>query len=119
MRFLARIIAPAALAGVVLGCGGGAPSTAPSVAPVQVEAMEFKFTPDALTIPAGKATIELVNKGTIEHDLTIDELNLKVFVAVGKTALGTAEGLTSGTYPFYCSIPGHKEAGMVGTLTVE
>jgi plastocyanin len=110
----------AALGGALVACGGGGTPTT-STSKVSADAAEFTFTPSALEAKAGDVLeVTLVNKGTIEHDLTIDALGIKAYAAVGKTATATTEAaLTAGTYEFYCSIAGHKEAGMVGTLTVK
>ena len=123
-----RISALGLLAAAVIGCGGSSatptptpsPEPTPEAAAVVVEASEFKYVPPELTIAsAGSTTIELVNKGTVEHDFTIDALDFKVAVPIGKTATGTLTDPAPGTYEFYCTVPGHKAAGMVGSLVVE
>ncbi len=94
------------------GDGGGSAQT------LTVKASEFKFEPNTLQAPAGTdVTISLTDVGTIEHDLTIDEAGLKIVVKPGETKTGTFN-LEAGTYTFYCSVPGHREAGMEGSLTV-
>lgn len=120
MHSLTRILLAIAVAGLLAGCGGGTPTPAPATK-VSVDAAEFAFTPPTLEVTAGQALeVTLVNKGTIEHDFTIDSVGLKVHAAVGKTVTGTTDkALAAGTYEFYCSIAGHKEAGMHGTLTVK
>ncbi|MEX2183495.1 MAG: hypothetical protein WEC14_03560 [Chloroflexota bacterium] len=60
--------------------------------------------------------ITLVNGGTIEHDFVVDALDLLVHAKVGETVSGTVT-FAAGTDEFYRSIPGHKQAGMVGTVT--
>lgn len=122
------LAATAAVALAVAACGGSsptptpAPTDEPSPEPVGIvlETTEYKFTPDTFTMKAGEATtITLVNKGVVEHDFTFDPQEFKVQVAIGKTASGTLTIAEPGTYDFWCSVPGHKENGMVGTLTVE
>jgi plastocyanin len=125
-RFLA---APAVglLSLVLAACGGGAaatPSPSPSPSPepqgLEVVTTEFAFEPADITIPAGSdTTITLVNRGIVEHDFTVDELGVKIHADIGKTASGTIAAPAAGTYEVYCSIPGHKQNGMVGTLVVE
>lgn len=106
-----------ATAALVAACGGG---EAPTPAGVTLDAAEFSFTPSTITAAADEAfTVTLVNKGTVEHDFTIDANQTKIAVAVGKTASGEVAGLPAGTYEFYCSVAGHKEGGMLGTLTVQ
>lgn len=120
MKPVIRVVLALVITATIAACGGGG---TPSVAATKVsaDATEFAFTPAALEATAGQALeVTLVNKGTIEHDFSIDALGLKVYAAVGKTATGTTDkALTAGTYEFYCSIAGHKEAGMHGTLTVK
>jgi uncharacterized cupredoxin-like copper-binding protein len=60
-----------------------------------------------------------VNDGDLEHDFTIAERGDEpvVVAAPDQTARGAID-LDAGTYTYYCSIPGHREAGMEGTLTV-
>ena len=85
---------------------------------LSVTATEFAFDPATLSVPADEeVTIEVVNGGTIEHDFTIDEANLKIATPATETATGTFN-LPAGTYAFYCSVPGHRDSGMEGTLTV-
>lgn len=109
-------------------CGGGGTGASPAAgsqppaggaADVTVTATEFAFDPDALNFATGSSTtVELTNGGTVEHDFTIDALDVKIYANVGETATGTVGPVEAGTYEFYCSIPGHREAGMVGEITV-
>lgn len=115
-----RLLAAVALSAVLVAACGGAASPAPTPQTVAVTATEFKFDPSAISVSTGSAiTISLTNGGTIEHDFTIDALNAKVLVKAGEIAEAKLGDLAAGTYDFYCSIPGHKEAGMVGTLEVK
>lgn len=130
MRPSVRILIATAFTGIVVAaCGGGAASqppansqpaasaSQPSGTEISIDATEFAFDPGTISIPAGVAeTVTLVNKGTIEHDITVDALSVKIHAGVGDTVSGTVTA-AAGTYEFYCSIPGHKEAGMVGTFT--
>jgi len=85
---------------------------------LSVAATEFAFDPVTLSAPADEeVTVEVVNGGTIEHDFTIDEAGLKIATPATETATGTFN-LPAGTYTFYCSVPGHQDSGMEGTLTV-
>ena len=61
-----------------------------------------------------------MNEGGSPHDVTFEELGDDPVVVAqgGETATGTAE-LEPGTYTYYCSVPGHRSAGMEGELTVE
>ena len=82
--------------------------------------VDIAFRPNALTIPANTAVqIALTNKGAAIHNFNIDALN----VHSGDYQPGQTGAVTinakPGDYQYYCSVPGHKEAGMVGTLTVK
>ncbi len=77
------------------------------------------FDPKELTIPANVAvTLTLPNEGAAPHNFSIDELDISVDQAPGETH-EIEINAPAGTYEFYCNVPGHKEAGMVGTLTVK
>jgi nitrite reductase (NO-forming) len=103
-----------------LAAGGGAQSAAANLpTDVMVTATEFKFNPASLQLPSGKkVSIMLQNNGAVEHDITVDALGMRLLANAGKTATGEFTLDKPGTYDFYCSIPGHKEAGMRGTLSV-
>ena len=74
-----------------------------------------------LTSAPGKVTIDFTNPAPVEHDVVIEEdgkeLAASEVISSGKTS-ATAE-LDAGTYTFFCSVPGHREAGMEGELVVE
>lgn len=89
---------------------------------ITLETTEFAFSPDSITIEAGEAvTVTLENKGAIEHDFTVEELDDLKVVTVGpaKTASGELTVDEAGEYTIYCSVPGHRAGGMEGTLVVE
>jgi plastocyanin len=69
----------------------------------------------------GKVTIDFENPAQIEHDVAIAKgsavLGKTDLIAQGKTS--TSVELAAGSYTFYCTVPGHREAGMVGTLSVK
>jgi plastocyanin len=74
-----------------------------------------------LTSAPGKVTIDFTNPAPLEHDVVVEEdgkeLAASEVISEGKTS-ATAE-LAAGTYTFFCSVPGHREAGMEGKLVVE
>jgi plastocyanin len=86
---------------------------------IEVTATDFAFDPGDITVEAGEDLAIVLTSEDLLHDFTIDELDAHVAADRGETAEGglTAEG--AGTYTYYCSVPGHREAGMEGTLTVE
>lgn len=86
---------------------------------VTIVTTEFAFSPADFSVPADTATdIVLDNgKGVVEHDITVEELDLHIHADAGATTTQSVT-LPAGTYTFYCSVPGHRAGGMEGTLTV-
>jgi len=83
---------------------------------------QLKYDTTSLTTKARTVTINFTNKAPLEHDLTLES---SAGSKVGATPIfsgGTKTlrvSLKPGTYKFYCSVPGHRQAGMEGTLTVQ
>ncbi len=85
-----------------------------------VVAANARFQPAELHARAGETVaLRLDNHDPEEHYFDIDELNVHVAMPSGTSALAVFRPTTPGTYTFYCQVPGHREAGMVGTLIVE
>jgi uncharacterized cupredoxin-like copper-binding protein len=87
---------------------------------VTITAFDLGFRENPVTVPAGRVRIALVDDGQLTHTLVIDGVPSFKRLEVrskGDRAVGTAN-LTPGTYTFYCDVPGHRQAGMQGTLTV-
>ncbi|HSD82795.1 MAG TPA: cupredoxin domain-containing protein [Anaerolineae bacterium] len=90
-----------------------------------VTATEFEFKPNKFEATAGqKITFKITNKGTVEHNFVIlsadgsQELT-KITTQPGQTQTLEFTPPAAGSYPIDCNIAGHKEAGMVGELTVK
>jgi plastocyanin len=83
---------------------------------------ELAYTTTEASAKAGKVTVDFNNPQGLTHDVTIEDSGGK---EVGKTELigegetSTSVNLKPGTYTYFCSVPGHREAGMEGTLTVK
>ena len=78
------------------------------------------FDKTTLTAPAGKVTIDFTNQSSTAHDVSIQGNGVDVtsdIVDNGGTTSVSAN-LTPGTYTFLCTVDGHADAGMKGTLTV-
>ena len=80
------------------------------------------YTTTEATAKAGKVTINFNNPQPLTHDVDIEDASGK---EVAETELiaeaedSTTANLKAGTYTFFCSVPGHREGGMEGTLTVK
>ncbi len=86
---------------------------------VEVVSYDIYFEPTELAIPADTdVTVTLPNQGVTLHNFAIDELGIDVDIAPGATE-ETVINAPAGEYEYYCNVPGHKAAGMLGTLTVE
>lgn len=112
-----------AAAGEGGGAAGGGAAGAGSTAQFEADpGGGLAYTSDTATARAGKVTIELDNSQAVPHDVTIEAPSGE---DVGKTEIITESStsatvnLKPGEYTFYCSVPGHREAGMEGTLTVK
>lgn len=101
---------PAAPAGEATGAAGG---------PATFVAVDIAYEQAPASLAPGRHTFELVNDGATRHTVTIEELGDRDVVEAdgGQTATGDVE-LDAGSYTYYCSVPGHREAGMEGTLDV-
>ncbi|MCO5221544.1 MAG: cupredoxin domain-containing protein [Thermomicrobiales bacterium] len=109
---------PAADSGEADAGAEGGEASASAAASVEVSMHDMYFDPTDLTIGADTpTTFHFVNDGAAVHDFTIDALDIHVSVNPGESA-EIEVNAPEGTYEFYCSVPGHKDAGMVGTLTV-
>jgi plastocyanin len=87
--------------------------------PVAQAGLAYQFA--SAQAKAGRVTIESKNSQPTGHDIAIEGNGVKAKGAVvtsGGTSKFTAN-LKPGTYTFYCSVPGHREGGMVGKLTVK
>jgi uncharacterized cupredoxin-like copper-binding protein len=100
---------------------GGASSGGKTVAVAADPGGALKFTTTKLTAPSGKVTFNFTNKASIPHALEIEGhgIEAKTSTVTGGKSSVTVKDLKPGTYEFYCPVPGHRAAGMEGTLTVK
>ncbi|MBI5287586.1 MAG: cupredoxin domain-containing protein [Chloroflexi bacterium] len=105
---------------------------------IDVSLKNLRFTPNTMQVTAGQTVqVNVTNMDGTEHDMLVDGLRI---VKVGEAGDGHHAGATAdmlvvhtmanengsitfrtdqrGTYQFYCTLPGHKAAGMVGEMTV-
>jgi len=91
----------------------------PAPQEIRVDASEFKFDPATLTVKVDQSVRVIVtNTGALEHTFTIADLGVDEKLPVGQTVTVEFTPAQSGTFELVCTTPGHKEAGMVGTLVV-
>jgi plastocyanin len=97
------------------GQAGGAPGPGTTTR-VTVVMREFRFSLSRTTVPHGRVTFTVVNRGRVGHDFAIAGRRTKV-IGPRKTTTLTVT-LKAGRFPYRCTVPGHAAAGMRGTLTV-
>jgi uncharacterized cupredoxin-like copper-binding protein len=105
-----------ALAALVAAAPVAAGPSASTATTVTVTMKEFKFTLSKKTVPHGKVTFKLVNKGSVKHDFKIAGKKSKM-IAPKKTGTLIVT-LKKGKLAYICTVAGHAAAGMKGKLTV-
>lgn len=86
-----------------------------------ISGTEFAFSPNTLTVNKGDTVkVTLTNNGNYPHNFTITELNVQgKTISPGQSDTVTFTADKAGTFQYFCSVPGHKDKGMVGTITVQ
>lgn len=103
--------------------GEAATATTADQGPATVEVAatdQLAFEPEQLRVPAGMVEVQLTAGSAVEHTFVIEGVEGDSPIAAaepGATATGAVE-LDAGSYTFYCSVPGHRAAGMEGTVEV-
>ena len=90
----------------------------PYYSQIEIESRAFFFAPDVFEVKAGEKVTVLV-KSFGNHNFSIDELGVNVPTLDGQTTKIEFTPKEKGVYRYYCSLPGHREAGQVGTLVVQ
>jgi uncharacterized cupredoxin-like copper-binding protein len=83
---------------------------------------QLAYTTDEATGKAGKVTVNFTNQSPIPHDVALEDEAGETIAETETVAEGTdstTAELKPGKYTFYCTVPGHRQAGMEGTLTVK
>ena len=86
---------------------------------IEVTATSFEFDPDEIRVEVGENVAIALSSEDILHDFTIDELDAHVAADRGETEEGGFTADEPGRYTYYCTVAGHRDAGMEGTLVVE
>ena len=136
---LRKILINVVFAVLLTSCGGAAkPATE-----LTLDATDFAYNPLSITVPVDEPVLlTLKNSGYLEHDFVIEKIDVKANVIqdsgsdahhahgaeanydlhfsaqVGETSIIQFTVAEPGTYQFFCSVAGHKEAGMIGELIV-
>jgi uncharacterized cupredoxin-like copper-binding protein len=142
MKKFAALFALLLAALALVACGGGSDTTGEETAAAPettkeaeggsagASTLEFEadpsgslaYTTDEATGKAGKATVNFTNQSPIPHDVALEDESGEMIAETEVLAEGsdsTTAELKPGKYTFYCTVPGHRQAGMEGTLTVK
>ena len=148
MKKFAALLALLLAALALVACGGGSDTTGEESAPAPettkeaegekeaeggsagASTLEFEadpscqlaYTTSEATGKAGKVTVNFTNQSPIPHDVALEDEAGEEIAATETVAEGsdsTTAELKPGKYTFYCTVPGHRQAGMEGTLTVK
>lgn len=108
------------LATAVKKAGGGAPAVAKNgVLSIAADpGGQLAYVTDTAQAPAGPIEIEMPNESSTPHNLVIEGTSLKTPIVTKSVAKASGE-LKAGTYTFFCAVPGHRQAGMEGKLTIK
>jgi plastocyanin len=145
-RLIIGLAAAVLAVGVAAGCGGGSSSSSsapPStqepatstpatggsstggggtVVQIDIAQSGFAFVKSKATAPAGKVTLKAMNPQSTPHNISIESDDGSVDQDGPNVSDGGVSQVTvtlqPGKYTYYCSVPGHEDAGMKGTLTV-
>lgn len=113
---------PATSSSQTTSASGGASAAGGRLAIAADPSGQLKFSPSTLTAKAGSVTIAFTNSAPLGHNLTIQQGTSGAVIGATPTFQGGTKTLKvqlkPGTYTFFCSVPGHRDGGMQGTLTV-
>lgn len=90
----------------------------PGAREVAVQAEDLSFRPKRIPLQAGEDVTIVLTSGDIEHDFVVQGVAHVVHAQAGDTEEGGLRIDEPGTYRFWCTIPGHRAGGMLGTITV-
>jgi plastocyanin len=147
MKKFAALLALLLAALALVACGGGSDTTGETAAPettqeaesekeaeggtggsaaaVDIEADpsgQLAFTSDEASAKAGKVTVNFTNTSPVPHDVRIESSGGEEVggtEVISESSESATVDLKPGEYTYFCSIPGHRQAGMEGTLTVK
>lgn len=83
---------------------------------IEVNAASFSFTPEEIRVGVGEDVTIVLRSSGATHDFVVKGIGHVVSAKSGRTARGGLRIDRAGTYRFWCSVPGHRSAGMTGTI---
>ncbi len=139
MRKLALLLSALTLAAVGLAACGGDDETTSATSAEETNSFttttpdesfavaadpsgQLAYTETEISVPTGSVTVDFENPSSTPHDVVVEDADgneLMRTEEISESAVTATAELEPGTYTFFCSVPGHREGGMEGTLTVE
>jgi plastocyanin len=118
-EYVASAIGEPAEGGGAGGPSGTAKANAQNVVSIPADPSgQLAYEVKSATAKAGKITLRSKNDASVPHNIAIKGDGEGPVVQDGKTS-EVSTSVKAGSYEFYCSVPGHEQAGMKGTLTVK
>jgi len=119
--FAGTLLLAAILLGTAPATGTASPSPLPSAPAepgmIEIHAFDLGFDPAEVAVPrAGAYVVRFINDGGVYHDLTFADGTV-IGAEAHETATGTVT-IPAGGLAFHCSVPGHADAGMTGTVVI-
>jgi uncharacterized cupredoxin-like copper-binding protein len=111
--------------GLLNGLMGGETATSASLSTavsgdITLSAQEMRFGQEEIYLKVGETvTILLDNNDLYAHSFDTDDLDVHVAMPANGQVMATFTATEPGEFEFYCNVPGHQQAGMVGKLIVE
>lgn len=91
----------------------------PDATVVPIEARSFTYSPRKFTVPANQPFAITLKETDAVHDFVVEGIDGYVIADAGESATGGFVASERGEYTYYCSIGGHRQAGMEGVIVVE
>jgi plastocyanin len=121
------LVKPKSEAGGGASGGGGNKAAGPQAkgpggtVKLSADPTQIAYTTSSLSSKAGKVTIDFTNPAALQHDVAIAQGSKQIAVSklITQSSTSVSADLAPGKYVFYCTVPGHRQAGMQGTLTVK
>lgn len=105
--------------GESVSVGDATPVASTDGTTAEVHAFDLGYNPSMMSVAADTdVTITFINDGALQHDFVIENTEFKTELLSGGESVDLIVNLPAGSYTYYCSVEGHRAAGMQGTLTV-
>jgi plastocyanin len=116
-RLVLTLVAAGALAGAAIST---AATTTPSVVHLSAPVSGLKYSQKVVRAHAGRIKIVFLNRSALKHNVNVEhgEREFGKSTTISRSTTTFFVTLKAGKYNFYCSVPGHEDAGMHGTLIV-